>query len=869
MNRILALLITILLCSTAFAQQEKMLSIFKDGLIVHRIPVSSIDSMNFNDTGHFLSANDLINAPQNMMDLMVQYDLASTSHDSFGYMAILHATDMMSEDIVMSKLSHFRFDYTHDNNLFNYRRTTMIWKYFDSIIKMANRVIDSTPSNPTNPQLKRSLGHAYGMRAFAHFYLVQLYQFTAYYSTPSNINLPAIPLQYAKKEPLYSKRNYRVPAGEVFAQCETDYLKAKELLSEERSSKNELNDHVLDGLLARLYLLTGKWDKAIAAAGAARQNYLLMGSNELSNGFLDIGNSEWMWGYMHTAESSTIYASFFSHISNLSAGYAGLNYAPRLIDKRLYDAIPASDYRKNWFQNGNIEVVQNVDPAATSWRLLYANLKFGSSSDFSQDYLYMRSAEMLLIEAEALVRLGRVAESTTLINELLAIRSTGSPLTAVTLDEVLLQRRIELWGEGFAYFDLKRLNKGIDRSYSGSNHESTSRIIVPAGDVRWNFEFSVDMLSEFPEVADNSKLPGINPTAPIVISGTTAGVHCEFTNYKPEIHHTAGVIVSRTDEMSDSLRIISTVGKGPAYKDTINLLLPETTYFLKYFYTSQYGSVYSDVLQFTTVALKLPEVQLVVDSVGSTNVNVSATLQFAAGTEMPVLSKGFELTSDSTFKSDVHRYVVEGQFGKLISSLQPQTQYYIRAFASTVDGTAYSTVSKVITVEGVTVSLEYLAGTYTQTDYMASDGKIEATYTVTISTVEGHANRIAIRNFWDGGDFTIYANIDITSGTLSIAPQQIYFHSTYGVCMIYPFDISTNKIDKSGLQSVQGIMESDGSMTIGSWAAAVDAGSFGRYLKSTLKKSTPSSSAPSTSASSTSSPSKNSDLKSKMRMIIL
>ena len=31
-------------------------------------------------------------------------------------------------------------------------------------------------------------------------------------------------------------------------------------------------------------------------------------------------------------------------------------------------------------------------------------------------------------------------------------------------DEVWIQRRIELWGEGLAYFDLLRLRKGIDRA---------------------------------------------------------------------------------------------------------------------------------------------------------------------------------------------------------------------------------------------------------------------------------------------------------------------------------------------------------------------------------------------------------------------
>ena len=46
-------------------------------------------------------------------------------------------------------------------------------------------------------------------------------------------------------------------------------------------------------------------------------------------------------------------------------------------------------------------------------------------------------------------------------------------------NEVWWQRRIEFWGEGLATFDIKRLEKGIIRSYPGSNH---------IDGYRWNME---------------------------------------------------------------------------------------------------------------------------------------------------------------------------------------------------------------------------------------------------------------------------------------------------------------------------------------------------------------------------------------------
>jgi hypothetical protein len=113
-------------------------------------------------------------------------------------------------------------------------------------------------------------------------------------------------------------------------------------------------------------------------------------------------------------------------------------------------------------------------------------VKFGTDGNWTMDYVYMRAAEMYLIEAEALVRQNKNTEAATVLKELMAYRQPSWNKASVTLNEVLLQRRIELWGEGFSYFDLKRNNLGIDRTYEGSNH--MTKIVVPAQDVRWTYQ---------------------------------------------------------------------------------------------------------------------------------------------------------------------------------------------------------------------------------------------------------------------------------------------------------------------------------------------------------------------------------------------
>ena len=196
-------------------------------------------------------------------------------------------------------------------------------------------------------------------------------------------------------------------------QIESDLTRAVELLEGyERPVKYYVDQSVALGFLARFYLLTGKWEQAADAANRAFQtaasgpdNIGIMLPHQLHDGFMDITNQEWMWGFDHTTETQTTYASWFSMLSNIAPGYAGLNYAPRLIDRALYESIPLSDERKKLFndENGFPNEEGEFEKARD---LPYANIKFGDKGDWTMDYVYMRAAEMVLIEAEAKAHMG-------------------------------------------------------------------------------------------------------------------------------------------------------------------------------------------------------------------------------------------------------------------------------------------------------------------------------------------------------------------------------------------------------------------------------------------------------------------------------
>jgi hypothetical protein len=118
------------------------------------------------------------------------------------------------------------------------------------------------------------------------------------------------------------------------------------------------------------------------------------------------------------------------------------------------------------------------------------------------DYMYMRAAEMVLIEAEALAHLSRNAEAATALKKLMVNRDPAWNKSSVTVDEVWMQRRIELWGEGFSFFDIKRLNKGIDRTYAGTNHRVDAQFKIEAGDPIWIYPIPQTEILENPEIGE-------------------------------------------------------------------------------------------------------------------------------------------------------------------------------------------------------------------------------------------------------------------------------------------------------------------------------------------------------------------------------
>jgi hypothetical protein len=408
-----------------------------------------------------------------------------------GYPALMIINDVMGEDLVFPNASngwHF-----NEQRWLSHRSdvgTMAIFPYelFYRLIGNANVAIASIDNAAGLPAERNQVkGEALAIRGFSYFNLVQYYgkRYEATAKPNSALGVPLVLTPTTEGLP-------RNTVEEVYAQVNKDLEDAAALLTTARSAKSHFNKNVVRGMQARVALAQQDWAKAATFATEARQGFTLMSIAQYQEGFADISNPEWMWGFDHLEDQSEFFGGYHSYISS-NYNSSVNRQTPKTINKLLYDAIPATDVRSKMWVKAPTASNSIVPPGGV--RAPYIVQKFrlpGTPSTSTMgDVPYMRAGEMFLIEAEAKARSGDNAGAAKALFDMVSKRDPSYVLSTKTgaelIDEIMFHRRIELWGEGHRWLDLKRLNQPLNRN--GIGHIAAVAILydVPAGDPRWEF----------------------------------------------------------------------------------------------------------------------------------------------------------------------------------------------------------------------------------------------------------------------------------------------------------------------------------------------------------------------------------------------
>ena len=386
----------------------------------------------------------------------------TSGHDDFGHKTYDIYGDLLSGDMALTSVIYGWYrtitefqttqDYTVDDNY-------QAWRFYYRLIFAANTVIDGLGGSNAIPGTASGrwyMGQAKAMRAFSYFYLAQYYQ-NEYVATEK-----ILPLYTNTTDPNLPKST----AADVYALMVKDLTDAQSLLSDfSRTNKSEVNAVVAKAMLAYVHGAMGNNAamKSVTADVISTGGFKIMTATEVVGGFNNLGTSQWMWGVDITTDSKLNLISWWGQMDLYTYSYAWAGDIKGM-DKGLYDGIPATDVRKAQFSSAN--------KLAPIGKFYHPNKVIGGQRTIDADYVYMRVEEMYLLNAEACAKTGDEAGARKSLKAIMALRvpdaSYIDALTGKALqDEIYLQTRIELWGEGKSYLSLKR-NKGtVNR---GSNH---------------------------------------------------------------------------------------------------------------------------------------------------------------------------------------------------------------------------------------------------------------------------------------------------------------------------------------------------------------------------------------------------------------
>lgn len=354
-----------------------------------------------------------------------------------------------------------------------------LWREAYKTIYQANDIIEELAnSKGVTPGNRDQLtGEALFIRAFHHFYLVNLFG-----------DVPLVISTNYEANSL-SGRN---TTEEVYQQIIADLIKAQSLLKENyvQAERIRPNKAAATALLARVYLYHQDWSDAEQQATSLINNPEYTLERDLNNVFLK-DNKEAIWQIGSSGDFNT-----FDGLSFYIAGYPSSSATSTLRTGLV-----------NSFEPGDARKAKWVGLYQTGGEDFYFPAKYkvwSKSMPITEHYVILRLAEQYLIRAEARAHQDHLtgANGATADIDTVRVRAGLGVTTASTLPQILSaieqEKRVELFTEGgHRWLDLNRWNRA-------------DAVLKPLKGENWQM---TDMRYPIPQ-EERNKNPNLNPQNP-------------------------------------------------------------------------------------------------------------------------------------------------------------------------------------------------------------------------------------------------------------------------------------------------------------------------------------------------------------------
>ena len=324
------------------------------------------------------------------------------------------------------------------------------WSTLYRMVSRANYAIKYIPGvyDENNDGGKQLIGQARALRALAYFYLARVW---------GDVPLIVEPFISVDQDLFTAKTNREL----VLDQVEDDLIYAAANCVDKFNNNNDrimFTKGSANALLTQVYMWRRKYPEAVTSSALVMANplYVLVSIDDWGRMFSESYSKESIFevGYNET------------QTNGLRVLYAIGSYAIYTPSAKWKASIEMGDLRRDFVYD-----VVPAEPKAI-WKYLGKGESDESATPSKQNIILMRLADIMLLRAEALNKIGGEANMNESLQLLNAIRSrAGLPKFATVAEAanmygdmesaILHERSVELCFEGHRWFDLLRTEKAI------------------------------------------------------------------------------------------------------------------------------------------------------------------------------------------------------------------------------------------------------------------------------------------------------------------------------------------------------------------------------------------------------------------------
>jgi starch-binding outer membrane protein, SusD/RagB family len=399
-------------------------------------------------------------------------------------------SDVLADNLIINQTGRLTLK-TYGEWRYTGENTYNLFSQGYNIARRANAILENIDKSSAAESYKDNVkGQALAVRALIYFDMARTYSKTYLNASATDSTMPYVITTESTALP--SKEPVKGFYDKVIADLENAKTKVGTTNGIFRVNKNSVS-----GLLSRVYLYKGDWAKTISSATEALGATPNVATRtEFPGIWKDSTNS----GVLLKVNNTTL--------DNINS--QGVNYYQTVSGQKKSEYVVPKSVRQ-LFTSTDIRTTAYLETSAFNGvsynHVIKYNGRLSPGVAGVVDAKVLRTAEVLLNRAEAYFRSGDEPKAKTDLKLLKSNRYSSYDPTAddalsgqALLDEILLQRRLELAFEGDRFWDLKRRNLPVLRnSTEGEKADGTGTPYVfatlSAGDYRFQLPFPVEEIN--------------------------------------------------------------------------------------------------------------------------------------------------------------------------------------------------------------------------------------------------------------------------------------------------------------------------------------------------------------------------------------